>query len=279
MGGPGSGNPNAGKGQARVPKGQPGGGQFVIAGAIAIATAESQESVEELKQEVDKLTDSVDSNSSALDENSNKIEQNTQEKKDNSDETKKAKDENFELTISLQLMVSALNQSTGALLKMVGALEELGLISEQTAESSRKFIAVLEVLTGFLEFVLSVFLLVATANYIMNSSFIAVTGGAAGAATAVGSFAAATAMMLLQFAPLIIFLALVAAGLKVLIDTLMGATYAIDAIDAKLAGLRNILGDINDFISGITSKFSAFGDAFSDSSMNKLVEKGGGATF
>ena len=260
MGGPGSGNP----GQARGA-----GGRFVIAGAIAIATAESQESVEDLTEKVEDLTDSVEKSSNAVDENTQKIEENTQEKKENTEETKKSKEENFELTISLQLMVSALNQSTGALLKMVGALEELNLISEQTAESSRKFIAILEVLTGFLEF--------ATGNYIMYSSFIAVTGGAAGAATAVGSFAAATAMMLLQFAPLIIFLALVAAGLKVLIDTLMGATYAIDAIDAKLAGLRNLLRDISDFVSSITSKLSAFGDAFSDSSMNKLVEKAGGA--
>jgi uncharacterized membrane protein len=261
MGGPGSGNP----GQARGA-----GGRFVIAGSIAIATAESQESVED-------LTDSVEKSSNAVDENTQKIEENTQEKKENTEETKKSKEENFELTISLQLMVSALNQSTGALLKMVGALEELNLISEQTAESSRKFIAVLEVLTGFLEFVLSMFLLVATGMYIMNSSFIATTGGAAGAATAVGGLAAATGMLLLQFAPLIIFLALVAAGLKVLIDTLMGATYAIDAIDAKLAGLRNLLRDISDFVSSITSKLSAFGDAFSDSSMNKLVEKAGGA--
>ena len=268
MGGPGSGNP----GQARGA-----GGRFVIAGAIAIATAESQESVEDLTEKVEDLTDSVEKSSNAVDENTQKIEENTQEKKENTEETKKNKDENFELTISLQLMVSALNQSTGALLKMVGALEELGLISEQTAESSRKFIAILEVLTGFLEFVLSVFLLVATANYIMSSSFVATTVSAAGAATAVGAFAAATGMMLLQFAPLIIFLALVAAGLKVLIDTLMGATYAIDAIDAKLAGLRNLLRDISDFVSSITSKLSAFGDAFSDSSMNKLVEKAGGA--
>ena len=270
MGGPGSGNP----GQARGA-----GGRFVIAGAIAIATAESQESVEDLTEKVEDLTDSVEKSSNAVDENTQKIEENTQEKKENTEETKKSKEENFELTISLQLMVSALNQSTGALLKMVGALEELNMISEQTAETSRKVIAAIEVLTGFLEFILSIFLLVATGNYIMNSSFIATAGGAAGAATAVGSFAAATAMMLLQFAPLIIFLALVAAGLKVLIDTLMGATYAIDAIDAKLAALRNILGDINDFISSITSKFTSFGDAFSDSSMNKLVEKGGGATF
>ena len=103
MGGPGSGNP----GQARGA-----GGRFVIAGSIAIATAESQESVEELKQEVDKLTDSVDSNSSALDENTNKIEQNTQEKKDNSDETKKAKDENFELTISLPYVSGTFKNNT-----------------------------------------------------------------------------------------------------------------------------------------------------------------------
>ena len=56
-------------------------------------------------------------------------------------------------------------------------------------DTEEKFIAILEVLTGFLEFVLSVFLLVATANYIMSSSFVATTVSAAGAATAVGAFA------------------------------------------------------------------------------------------
>ena len=275
MGGPGSGR----RGGARIPKGQAGAGQFTIEGAIAITTAEAVEGVQKLDREVENLTGAVEKSSNAIDENTKEIDENTDSKKKNKDETGDLKDEQFELQIALQLSVSALNQMTGALLKVVGAMEQLNLVSEETAEKSRNVIAALEILVGVLEFILTLFLLVVTANYILNSSMVASAIGTGGLTVAMLGLGKAVAIILIQFAPLVIFLAAIAYGFKILFDTLRGNTEAIDAIDRQLGKLRDLLSDIVGLTSGLTSGIGALGDVVRDNPATKFLSKAGGSIF
>lgn len=275
MGGPGSGR----RGGARIPKGQAGAGQFTIEGAIAITTAEAVEGVQKLDREVENLTGAVEKSSDAIDENTKEIDENTDSKKKNKGETSNLKDEQFELQIALQLSVSALNQMTGALLKVVGAMEQLNLVSEETAEKSRNVIAALEILVGVLEFILTLFLLVVTANYILNSSMVASAIGTGGLTVAMLGLGKAVGIILIQFAPLVIFLAAIAYGFKILFDTLRGNTEAIDAIDRQLGKLRDLLSDIVGLTSGLASSIGALGDVVRDNPATKFLSKAGGSIF
>ena len=275
MGGPGSGR----RGGARIPKGQAGAGQFTIEGAIAITTAEAVEGVQKLDREVENLTGAVEKSSDAIDENTKETNENTDSKRKNKDETEDLKKEQFELQIALQLTVSALNQTTGAMLKVVGAAEQLGAISDENAESLRRFISRLEILVGILEFALSIFLLFVTTQYILNSSMVASAIGTGGLTVAMLGLGKAVAIILIQFAPLVIFLAAIAYGFKILFDTLRGNTEAIDAIDTQLGKLRDLLSDIVGLTSGLTSGIGALGDVVRDNPATKFLSKAGGSIF
>ena len=270
MGGPGSGNP----GQARIPKGQPGAGQFVIAGAVAITTAEAVESVQKLDKEVEGLTDSVEKNSDALDENTKETDENTDSKKKNKEGTEDLKNEQFELQIALQLTVSALNQTTGALLKVVGAAEQLGAISDESAEATRRFISRLEILVGVLEFVLSVFLLFVTTQYILNSGMVASAIGTGGLTAAMLGLGKAVAITLLQFAPLIIFLAAIAYGFKILIDNFKAATVAADMLNEGLDRMEDLVNRLINGVRGLGSVFDKLNIFSPGRNLGKLVSGG-----
>jgi len=265
MGGPGSGNP----GQARGA-----GGRFVIAGEVAITTAEAVEGVQKLDKEVEKLTDSVEKSSDAIDENTKETNENTDSKKKNKEETEDLKKEQFELQIALQLTVSALNQTTGALLKVVGALEQLGAISDENAEATRRFISRLEILVGVLEFVLSVFLLFVTTQYILNSGMVASAIGTGGLTVAMLGLGKAVAITLLHFAPLLIFLAAIAYGFKILIDNFKAATVAADMLNEGLDRMEDLVNRLINGVRGLGSVFDKFNPLSAGRNLGKLVSGG-----
>jgi ABC-type multidrug transport system fused ATPase/permease subunit len=260
MGGPGSGNP----GQARGA-----GGRFVISGAITIATAEAVE------DQTKKLTEVLDRNSDALDENSNSLERNTQEKGENNDKTGDSIEDLDTYAINLQVATSALNQSTGALMKMVSGLEAWGAINEDTASMLQDQIRKLEFFTGALELGLAVTLLLNFAGYSLTGMFAGATTAAGGAATAMGGFATATYAALAPFAPIILA---VVAFVAVIIFLLK----YVDEIDAMLGKFRDSMSGvfaITDLtagvVTGLASNLKGLGDALTNNPITGLLSKAG----
>ena len=116
-----------------------------------------------------------------------------------SDSTKTFNDGLDTNMVNLTMGVSALNQMTGALYKTIGGLEATGIINEDTARSWQENARALELLTGPLEFIISLMIAYGLAvhlSWIQTGAFTAavtkLTGGAglAGLAKGLGAVAA-----------------------------------------------------------------------------------------
>ena len=87
-----------------------------------------------------------------------------------SDSKKNNNVESAAMIIMAQGAASALNQVTGGVYKSVGALEQMNLISEDTAESVRGGVRVFEVFAGGLEVILGLYTLKIAADAAMTAS-------------------------------------------------------------------------------------------------------------
>ena len=93
-----------------------------------------------------------------------------------SDSKKNNNVESAAMIIMAQGAASALNQVTGGVYKSVGALEQMNLISEDTAESVRGGVRVFEVFAGGLEVILGLYTLKIAADAAMTASTTGLTG-------------------------------------------------------------------------------------------------------
>ena len=270
MGGPGSGR----RGAARDA-----GGRFTMEGAITVTVAEAVDNVELLADQTQKLTQILDKNSGALDENSQSLDKNSQEKEENNKKTGKGIEEIDAYAINLQVATSALNQSTGALMKMTSGLEAANLRTAEQAAQYQKNIRVLEIFTGAMELALSVTLLLNFAGYSLTGAMTAAAGGVGTLTGALLNGAAASYAFLAPWAPLIAIIAVVLAVLFLLQFELDILGKAIGMMNAGLAQMVDSLGAVAGLVSGVTSAFGALGDSLTDNPLSKTLLKAGGSVF
>lgn len=274
MGGAGSGNPNAGKGQPRNAA-----GQFTIEGAITIAVAEAVDNVELLADQTQRLTQILGNNSGALNENSQSLDKNTQEKEENNKKTGKGIEEIDAYAINLQVATSALNQSTGALMKMTSGLEAANIISAEQAAQYQKNIRVLEIFTGAMELALSVTLLLNFAGYSLTGAMAAASAGVGTLTTSLVGAAAASYAFLAPWAPLIFIVVAVVAALLILQFEFDIIGKAIGMMNLGLSQMVDSLGAVMSLASGVASAFGSLGDALTDNPLSKTLLKAGGSVF
>ena len=270
MGGPGSGR----RGAARDA-----GGRFTMEGAISVTVAEAVDNIELLADQTQKLTQILDKNSGALDENSQSLDKNSQEKEENNKKTGKGIEEIDAYAINLQVATSALNQSTGALMKMTSGLEAANIISAERATELQKNIRVLEIFTGAMELALSVTLLLNFAGYSLTG---AMTAASAGVGTLTGALlngAAASYAFLAPWAPLILIVAAVVTVLLILQFEFDIIGKAIGMMNLGLSQMVDSLGAVMNLVSGVTSAFGSLGDALTDNPLSKTLLKAGGSVF
>jgi len=270
MGGKGSGNPGQSRGA---------GGEFVVAGLFTMATAEAVDNVDLLKQSSENLTKVLDKNTSAIDKNSRELEENTQEKGENNKKTRQGTEDIDAFAINMQIATSALNQSTGALLKMAGGFEKLGIGSEKTHESFKKVVAVLEIFTGVFEFVLTALLIQHLYNKMATASTLAYATSVKVAALAMWNYAAAQAAALAPFLPIILAIALFVTVIVLMIKYVDEIDALIGKFTDKMGFLSVLVGDVAGGVTGLTSSFTSLGDAITDNPVTKMVSKAGGAIF
>jgi len=188
------GNKNSGRrGARRNPKGQmmkEADLTFTVVAEADGATA----SIENLDSTVDNLTMSfqqLDDNFKATSKSMNTY---TLETDKAADATNDLQMETLGAMAAATMMVSGLNQLTGSLYKTIGGLEATGLINEEVARSWQENARMIELLTGPLEFLISMYILYVgaaalsgVASVALGGSFAAVTAAASAAAVAIGA--------------------------------------------------------------------------------------------
>tara|TARA_R100001086_G_scaffold91116_1_gene45063 strand:- start:231 stop:1043 length:813 start_codon:yes stop_codon:yes gene_type:complete len=270
MGGPGSGRRGGARGAD---------GRYVMEGAISITVAEATDNLELLEGQVKKLTQVLDNNSSALDENSQALDKNTQEKDDNNSSTGKGINEIDGYAVNLQIATSALNQTTGALMKMTSGLEAANIITAEQAQTYQRYIRILEIFTGAAELALAVTLLLNFAGITLTQAI----GGASGAFSVLTASlvkaAAASYAFLAPWVPLILIVTAVITVLLILQFEFDIIGKAIGMMNAGLSQMVDSLSAVSGLITGLTSGISGFGDSIRDTPVVKGLLKAGGSVF
>jgi len=110
---------------------------------------------EKLKKKTEAASSATDANTSSTDKNTSSTERNTGANRDNITT-------GFTKAIMLQTMTSAINQATGATYKMIAGLEANGVVDAERARQLQETARRAELLTGALEFMLSIQTVVTT---------------------------------------------------------------------------------------------------------------------
>tara|TARA_R100001594_G_scaffold30806_1_gene57574 strand:- start:2454 stop:3245 length:792 start_codon:yes stop_codon:yes gene_type:complete len=175
----------------------------------------------------------------------------------------------------MTMVVSGLNQLTGSLYKTIGGLEAAGVINEETARSWQENARTIEVLTGPLEFVISLMILYEAASlpaiaalWAKVPAFSAVTASAGSAAAAIWAF----------LAPVLVVaaIAFVVIAVIVILEAKFGIlTKGVALAAAAWEKLRQAMKEVFDLASKITSKLGALGDAVRSNPINWAMDKAG----
>jgi hypothetical protein len=267
MGGPGSGNPNAGKGQARNEL-----GQYTIAGTMTLAVGDTIEKFQMAKKEQDALQASLDKTSQSM-KTQKDVSKQLQASIDKSSESVKLyEDEQLRAMFVLQSVTAATNQLTGSMYKMISGLEASGTITAEQAAQYQRTVRVVELLTGAMEAMLAVEILLQAMGTSMAPILATMSASMTGYATATWSAVAAQAALL---APWIVLAAKIAAAVAVFIALAMAVVYLVENLD-KLKAVGDAIAASFDnagkSIAGLKSAVS-FG---SGSDMIAWMQKSGG---
>ena len=186
---------------------------------------------------------------------------------------------NLKAMAGMTMMVSALNQVTGGIYKTIGGLEAAGIINEDQARAWQKSARMIELFTGPLEILISLEILAT----MMGKPFLATLWAKVPAFAGVGASASAAAVGVWAFmAPLLPFvvLGLIVVGVIFLImSNLEGLAKILGVVTDGFKTLAGWIQEVFGFTTGLTSSFTALGDAFTDNPMMKMLSKAGGARF
>ena len=178
--------------------------------------------------------------------------------------------------INATMAVSGLNQLTGSLYKTIGGLEAAGAINEKTAKSWQENARKIEMLTGPLEFLISLMIL----KQAYDAGFFASLVAQAGAFTTVGAAASTAAVGVWAFmAPILAFIVPVLAVVAVIVLLVMHWDKVTEAMKKAMIPLMmyiDLQKQLLDMVLGLTSSLGSLGDAFDDNPVVKALSKAGG---
>ncbi len=178
--------------------------------------------------------------------------------------------------INATMAVSGLNQLTGSLYKTIGGLEAAGAINEETAKSWQENARKIEILTGPLEFLISLMIL----KQAYDAGFLASLWAQVPAFTAVGTTASWAATGLWAFmAPILAFIIPVLAVVAVIVLLVQNWDKVTEALKKAMMPLLMVVDlhkQLFDMVTGLTSSLGSLGDAFTDNPVTKLISKAGG---
>jgi len=263
MGGPGSGR----RGGARNEM-----GQYTIAGTMTLAVGDTIEKFQMAKKEQDALQASLDKTSQSM-KTQKDVSKQLQASIDKSSESVKLyEDEQLRAMFVLQSVTAATNQLTGSMYKMISGLEASGAINAEQAAQYQRTVRVVELLTGAMEAMLAIEILLQATGRSMAPTLAAMSTGMAGYATATWSAVAAQAALL---APWIVLAVKIAAIVAVFVALTMAVVYLVENLD-KLRAVGDSIGASFDnaakSIAGLKSAVS-FGGG---SDMTGWMQKSGG---
>ncbi len=169
-----------------------------------------------------------------------------------------------------QAMTAALNQTIGGLNKLAGGLEEIGF--EKTAEQTRRFTKILELVAGPAE----IYLAYLTLSIALGQKDIATKGGQTVAA---GALTKATAALnaVLAINPFVLIALAVVALVTVLIifdDKLKIITRGVDALNGALNRLDELVSKVINGVRGLGSVFDRLNPLNAGRNLGKLAAGG-----
>ena len=166
-----------------------------------------------------------------------------------------------------QAMTAALNQTIGGLNKLAGGLEEIGF--EKTAEGTRKFTKLLELVAGPAE----IYLAYLTLSIALGQKDIQTKSGQT---VATGVLATATAalnaVMALNPFILIAMAIIVLIGALILLEKKFGfITKSVDMLNAALDRMDELVTSLINGVGGLTSVFGRFTGIGAAMKLGKIV--------
>lgn len=264
MGGPGSGR----RGGARNEL-----GQYTIAGTMTLAVGDTIEKFQMAKKEQDALQASLDKTSQSMRKQKD-VSKQLQASIDKSTESQKLyEDEQLRSMFVLQSVTAATNQLTGSMYKMISGAEATGRITAEQAAQYQRTVRVVELLTGAMEAMLAIEILLQAAGTSMAPILAKMTTGMSGYATATWSAVAAQVALL---APWVWAAAKVAAIVAVFVALALAVKWAYDNMELIVAVGKEITGSFlaaGKAVDGLKSSLTFEG---SQSSMINWMEKSGG---
>ena len=270
MGGPGSGR----KGARRNPKGQmmkEADLTFTVVAEADGATA----AIENLDATVDNLTMSFQQLDNNFEATSKSMNTYTLETDKAADATDKLEMETLGAMAAATMMVSGLNQLTGSLYKTIGGLEAAGLRNEEQARQLQEHARKIELLTGPLEFLISMYILYAGATALAGVANISLAGSFGIVTAAATSMALATAAAM---APLLVGVAIGLAVVAVFTLVFHAFKRQAEIIAFVKDGAEKLVSVFMQIATvGITAGQSVrgLGDALTDNPLSKSLLKAG----
>ena len=271
MGGPGSGR--------RGPTTKsPTTGQFVIEGAVTITAAGAIEAFDMLAKEQMELQSAIDNTSREMEEQARVSRDLQQAIDETEDSTKELLDAQTKQLILIQSITSGVNQFTGGLYKAIAGAEALGLANEEQARKAQEAVRSLELLTGTLETLLAIELLLFATT---GKGLIARLGlqalGFKGVAVAAGSAAVTVGLFVLAIAGIVILATAIVMLFIHLNKKFDLVGKSIGVLNAGVFTLVDLFSQAKNAGDGVLSMLSDLGDAFTDNPLTKSLAKAGGA--
>jgi hypothetical protein len=152
MGGPGSGRRGA---TARSPT----TGRFVIEGAVTVTAVGAIDTFDMLGKEQMELQAAIDNTNKEMEEQTRLSRELQASLDDTKDSSNGLLSSQVEQLVVIQSLTSGVNQLTGGFYKAISGAEALGIINEEQARKAQETVRGLELLTGSLEALLAVELL------------------------------------------------------------------------------------------------------------------------
>ena len=270
MGGPGSGR----KGARRNPKGQmmkEADLTFTVVAEADGATA----AIENLDASVDDLTMSFQQLDNNFEATSKSMNTYTLETDKAADATNELQMETLGAMAAATMMVSGLNQLTGSLYKTIGGLEAAGALNEDQARQFQENARVIELLTGPLEFLISMYILYAGGVALAGVANVSLAGSFGTVTAAATSMAVATAAAM---APLLVGVAIGLAVVAVFTLVYHAFKRQAEIIAFVKDGAEKLVSVFMQIASvGITAGQSVrgLGDALTDNPLSKSLLKAG----
>tara|TARA_R100000234_G_C4964627_1_gene163360 strand:- start:8 stop:829 length:822 start_codon:yes stop_codon:yes gene_type:complete len=271
MGGPGSGRRGA---TARSPT----TGRFVIEGAVTMTAVGAIDTFDMLGKEQIELQAAIDNTNKEMEEQTRLSRELQASLDDTKDSSNGLLSSQVEQLVVIQSLTSGVNQLTGGFYKAISGAEALGIINEEQARKAQETVRGLELLTGSLEALLAVELLLVAFTKKGLIQTLGLQGlGFKGIAVAAGSAAASVGMFVLAIAGIVILAAAIVILFVKLNEKFDIVGKSIGVLNAGVFTLVDLFSQAKDAGDGVVSVLTDIGDAVLDNPLTKSIAKAGGA--